>query len=168
MKLGQAKLSVNVQQTVSSEQGAVISDQGTELKPLSAVLSKKRQSSPKGTDERLELHREVWKSYSDAYFNRYGTEPVRNHITNRNVVDFCKRVEMEEAPHIARWFVTHSDAYYVRQMHPFWALLKDAEKIRSEWATGRVMTQTKARQTDRVGNMASIVEKIIADRGGEQ
>lgn len=132
------------------------------LQPALPVAEKK--SGGGLTEQMQKVCRETWQAYADAYFARYGTEPVRNQKTNRNVIDFCKRVSMQEAPDIARWFVSHSDAYYVRQMHAFGLLLKDAEKVRTEWATGQRMTQTKARQTDRTGNTASVVTEIVAER----
>ena len=132
------------------------------LQPASPAAPKKARSGL--SDDMKEVCREVWKAYSDAYFSRYKTEPVRNQKINRNVVDFCKRLAMHESPHVAAWYVSHSDAYYVRQMHSFGMLLKDCEKIRTEWATGQAMTQTKAKQVDRAGNTASIITEILADR----
>lgn len=136
-----------------------------EIKTLQPALPVAEKKSGVGLTEQMQkVCRETWQAYADAYFTRYGTEPVRNQKTNRNVIDFCKRVSMQEAPDIARWYVGHSDAYYVRQMHAFGLLLKDAEKVRTEWATGQRMTQTKAKQADRAGNTASVVTEIMAER----
>lgn len=136
------------------------------LQPASPPATKKAKAVV--SDEMREVCREVWKAYSGAYFSRYGAEPVRNQKINRNVVDFCKRIAMHEAPHIAAWYVSHSDSYYVRQMHSFGMLLRDAEKIRTEWATGHTMTQTKAKQVDRAGNTLSIVNEIMSQRRAKE
>lgn len=92
--------------------------------------------------------RETWKSYSDAYFTRYGTEPVRNATVNTQVKSFVKRIGAEESPHVAAFFVQSNSAFYVQRGHTFGNLLVEAEKLRTEWATGRSMTATRARQID--------------------
>ena len=70
---------------------------------------------------------------------------------------------MVEAPDIAAWYVQHPGRFYVERGHVFDHLLKDAEKLRTEWATGRVVTSTAARQSDRRGAMASAVENLLAE-----
>lgn len=82
----------------------------------------------------------VWNAYRAAYAVRYGAEPVRNATTNAQVVQLIKRVGAEEAPEIAAFFVGMRDPFYARKGHTLGALLADAEKIRTEWATGRPMT----------------------------
>lgn len=83
--------------------------------------------------------RETWKSYSDAYFSRYKTEPVRNATVNTQVKSFVRRIGAEESPHVAAFFVQSNSAFYVQRGHVFGNLLADAEKLRTEWATGRVI-----------------------------
>jgi hypothetical protein len=78
----------------------------------------------------------TWKAYSESYEKRYGVEPVRNTKVNSNVKNFVQRVGGDEAPLIASWYVAHSNNFYVRDAHGFGLLTKDAEKLRTEWATG--------------------------------
>jgi len=52
----------------------------------------------------------------------------------------CKLVDKlgaEEAPLVAAFYVTHRSSWYAEKMHPVNLLLADAEKLRTEWATGR-------------------------------
>ena len=93
--------------------------------------------------------RETWKKYSNAYFNRYGTEPVRNAKVNGQVKQFVQRLGYTESPLVAEFFLTHNNSYYAGRLHSVDCLLADAEKLRTEWATGYAMTQTKARQIDK-------------------
>lgn len=111
--------------------------------------------------------RETWKAYSDAYFNRYGTEPVRNASVNSQVKNFVKRIGNEESPQVAGFFVQSNSAFYVQRLHSFGNLLTDAEKVRTEWATGRSMTATRARQIDKSQANFSVVEEALALMGGE-
>ena len=104
--------------------------------------------------------REVWHAYGLAYFDRYGTEPVRNAKVNSLVKQFAMRIPRLEAPDVAAFYVRHCDAFYVRKGHDFGQLLTDAEKLRMEWATSRQITGTQARQSERVSAMYQAVEEI--------
>jgi hypothetical protein len=42
-----------------------------------------------------------------------------------------------ESPPVAAFYVTHRSSWYAEKMHPVNLLLQDAEKLRTEWATGR-------------------------------
>lgn len=93
---------------------------------------------------------EIWAAYSAAYLDLYGTAPVRNASTNGQCAQIGARIG-GEAPEVARWFVGHPDAYYVREAHSLRCLLRDCEKLRMQWATGRVATGREARETERIG-----------------
>lgn len=112
--------------------------------------------------------RVIWKSYSLAYFERYSTEPVINAKVRSQVKQFAQRIPMSEAPEVASFYVRHCDAFYVRKGHDFGQLLSDAEKLRTEWATGRQITGTQARQTERVSAMYQAVAEIEAEQARSQ
>jgi len=109
--------------------------------------------------------RETWASYSGAYFEKYQTEPVRNAKVNGQVKQFVQRIGFIESPDVAAYYITHPDGFYVRKMHDFGLLLADAEKLRTEWATGRKVTGTRAKQVERAGSMFDIVNEIERERG---
>lgn len=77
------------------------------------------------------------------------------------IVNFVKRVGMGDAPLIAGWFPAHNAAYYIRRGHTIDCLLTDAEKLRTEWATGRVATDTAAKQADRAQSNASAADEAL-------
>ena len=110
--------------------------------------------------------RSTWVAYAAAYMDRYDIEPVRNAKINTQVVQFCKRVPRDEAPHIAAFFVTHNSAFYVSRGHQFGNLLADAEKLRTEWATGRAMTAATARQIDSTQSNLNAIEQAVALAAG--
>jgi hypothetical protein len=105
----------------------------------------------------------TWNSYSDAYFDRYGAEPVRNATVNGQLANFVRRLGRDESPHVARFFVGHNNAYYVREMHSIGAMVKDSEKLRTEWATNCKMTQTKALQADKTQTNFDAFAPLIAE-----
>lgn len=110
--------------------------------------------------------RETWKSYSDAYYLRYETEPVRNATINTQVKAFVKRIGAEESPHVAAFFVQSNAAFYVQRGHVFGNLLADAEKLRTEWATGKSVTSGAARQVDRLQTNMNAVDAAKRMVGG--
>lgn len=92
--------------------------------------------------------RETWSAYKAAYAQRYGTEPIRNASVNAKVKQLVQRLGAE-TPAVAEFFVTSvGDAFVVRNCHAIGGLLQGAEAYRTQWATGRAMTNTKARQVD--------------------
>jgi hypothetical protein len=92
---------------------------------------------------------ETWNAYATAYEGRYGIPPVRNAMINGQLANFVKRIGADEAPGVAAWYVSHNSRYYVQQGHSVPALVKDCEKLRTEWVTRRQVTATEASQVDR-------------------
>lgn len=119
--------------------------------------------SPPATTPRAAKSAETWNAYAAAYFDRYGVEPVRNAKVNAQLSQLVDRLGAKDAPAVAAWFVSHNAQWYVTRGHSVDALLADSEKLRTEWATGRRVTQTAARQTDRKQHHMSIAEQLIAE-----
>lgn len=116
------------------------------------VVVAEKSATPKKIDTETELQaacRQTWKSYSDAYFNRYEAEPVRNQKVNSQIKQFVQRLGFDESPHVAAYFLNSNVAYYVQRGHTVDCLLSDAEKLRTEWATNTSMTSTRAKQIDK-------------------
>ena len=110
----------------------------------------------------------AWEGYCTAYRRRYGVDPVRNAKINGQLANFVRRVPAAEAPLIAAFYVESNTADYVRAGHSIDRLLFNAEKLRTEWATGRRITETAARQGDRTENMGQIARDLIAKHSQER
>lgn len=108
----------------------------------------------------------VWQAYGDAYFNRYGAAPVRNARINRMIQDLLDRLPADEAPAVAAFYLRSASAFYVAKGHPVGLLLADAEKLRTEWATGRSVTVTEARQQDHTQALGNAFGALIDERQG--
>lgn len=106
----------------------VISETSTE--PL------QRESNGPLTKERP-LSTEIFLQYAAAYKLRYGVFPVRNAKINGMLGKYMQRVPHAEAPEVAAFYVAHNRGLYVSASHPIDLLLRDAESLRMEWATGR-------------------------------
>ena len=106
---------------------------------------------------------EVWNAYAKAYEQRYSVEPVRNAKVNGMLAQFINRVPAEEAPAIAAFYVGHSKGLYVSARHCVDLLLRDAEGLRTEWATGRRVTDSEARQGDETAARGEQAERLLAE-----
>jgi len=91
----------------------------------------------------------TWEAYAEAYRQRYGVDPIRNAKVNTQIANFVKRVGKENAPHVAAFYVHHNGQFYVARGHQVGIMLNDAEKLYTEWASGRQMTAKAARDADR-------------------
>jgi hypothetical protein len=105
----------------------------------------------------------VWTAYAAAYAAKYGEPPVRNAKVNGQLTNFIARIVSDEAPEVARFFLTHKNALYVSAMHPVDLLLRDAEKLRTEWATGRQVTRTQGQQADKTQTNFSAFAPLLAE-----
>jgi hypothetical protein len=105
------------------------------------------------------LTRKIWESYSKAYSDRYKTAPVRNKTVNSQIKSIAARLG-EEAPEVVGFYVSHSNAYYVKAAHPVGLCLKDAEGLRTQWATGRVVTHREAVHADNRAAVNSQLQRI--------
>ncbi|MDG9884129.1 helix-turn-helix domain-containing protein [Pseudomonas sp. GD04058] len=121
-------------------------------------------------EQRQAQCRAIWTAYADAYRQRYGTEPVRNQKVNSQIVDLWKRLG-GEAAEVAGFFVGINDSYLIRNCHDLGSLLAKCESYRTQWATGRQMNATTARQIEQTqANLNAGLEAAqrIMDRAGEQ
>ncbi len=124
------------------------------LGSATAIATRKAKASKAETGD-------TWQAYADAYRARYGEAPVRNAKVSGQLAQLLKRISADEAPHVARHYVSSSNARYVASGHSTGMLLADAEKLRTEWATGRTGTAFAARQADkRVGRGAEYQELL--------
>lgn len=103
----------------------------------------------------------TFEAYTGSYRNRYGVDPIRNGKVNGQLAQFVARVGIEEAPLIAAHYVGMEKGWYVQSMHSIDCLLKDAEAIRTSWATGRVVTNAQAVMADRTATNRNAFQALI-------
>lgn len=108
------------------------------------------------------LNVETWKSYKTAYCQRYGVDPVRNATVNSQIKAFVKRIG-GDSPAVAAHYVQSNTAFYVRGKHATGLMLKDAEGLRTEWATGNSVTHTQAMQADKTAALGNVFGKLIKE-----
>lgn len=110
----------------------------------------------------------VWRAYAAAYEKRWTVPPQRNRTVNGQLAQFITRIPAAEAPEVAAFYVQSNRHFYVLHKHPVSVLLKNAESLRTEWATGQSGTETEARQIDRTqGNLNSFAPLLAEARARE-
>lgn len=122
--------------------------------------SKKKPSLAIEEQSEKELAARTWKSYSDAYAERYQVLPVRNAKINSQLVQFVRRLG-KNSPDVAGWFIGHNAARYALSGHSIAMLLTDAEKLHTEWLTGNRLTQSRALRDDRTQSNLDTFTKLI-------
>jgi hypothetical protein len=138
-----------------------------------ATPSPKRKPASDGQEKDFNLEPDIatpeqltWAAYRDAYARRYKTDPVRNAKINGQIKQLVKRLG-KEAPDVAAFYLTHNARFYVEKCHAIGNLLADAEKLRTEWATGRKITNTSAQQADKSQSNQDLIAEARAHFGGK-
>lgn len=127
-------------------------------------------AAPLAVDSETDLQaacRATWAAYASAYRDRHGVAPVRNAKVNSSVRQIVQRLGHGEAPLVAAWFLTVNERYVVQNMHDLGALLAKCEAYRTQWATGRQITEEAARQTDKTQTnlgAADAAKALLAQR----
>lgn len=104
---------------------------------------------------------ELWIAYSTAYQRRYGAVPVRNAKVNGQLAQIVKRLGKDESPAVAAWYVASQNRFYVQKRHSVDCLLADCEGLRTEWATNTRVTETRAREADRLQTSGDMWSRLI-------
>lgn len=105
----------------------------------------------------------VWACYASAYEEKYGATPVRNAQVNGQLAQLVARLGADDAPQVAGWFLGHRNGLYVAAMHPTNLLLRDCEKLRTEWATGRQVTRAQAQLVDKTQTNLNAFAGLLAE-----
>lgn len=138
--------------------GAIFGAPPAEATPVTVKPAKKQKAEKESAPTA-----ETWTAYAGAYESRYGTQPVRNATVNGQLSQLVGRIGAAEAPDVAAWYVSSRNSFYVQSGHSVGILLRDCEKLRTEWATGRQVTQTQAIQGDRTQTNANAFAGLLAE-----
>lgn len=111
----------------------------------------------------------TWANYAMAYRKRYkGQWPVWNATVGGQLGRLIDRLGAADAPKVAAFFVAINDARLINTCHPVGELLRNAEGYRTQWANGRQMNATTARQLEQTQaniNAAQQAAENIRERG---
>lgn len=101
------------------------------------------------TSEQKQAAALAFEAYAKSYAERTGELPTRNAKTNRLLQELVRRLGVEEAPHVAAFYVTHNSAFYAERLWPLDLLVRDCEGLRTQWARGQAVTREDVRNLAR-------------------
>lgn len=103
---------------------------------------------PGPKDPKAKTYR-VWANYAFAFRKRYNVWPVWNARTAGQLAQLVDRLGQDAAPKVAAYYLTIADARLITEQHSVNLLLARAEALHTQWATGRRVNGTTARQQER-------------------
>lgn len=113
-------------------------------------------------DEPSDPARDTWEAYASAYWERWGTEPLRGAKVNAIIKSIVRQVGAE-APRIAEFFVRSSCARYIQAAHPIEMLAYDLQKLRTEYRTGNRITRASAEQAEVREHHQQLIDKLVRE-----
>lgn len=112
--------------------------------------------------EQQQANADTWQAYANAYFNRYGIEPLRNAKTNSQIASFVTAVGTDLAPVLARYYVNLNNPFYLQKTHAVGLLLSDAEPIRTQYLTGRQITRKDIQRVEAAQVAQNLMQDVTA------
>lgn len=111
-------------------------------------------------DPITELNQKVWEAYSNAYFVRYKTEPIRNAKINSQISQIAKRLGVE-AIEVVKFYLSHNDSFYLKNLHSLGLCLNSAESLRTQWARGRAITGRDVHNFEKSSSHQNLINDIL-------
>ena len=103
----------------------------------------------------------VANAFCEAYLQRYGGEFRRSAKSMGQFRLLMNRIGAEDASAVAAFYVGSNHRWYVERGHNPDCLLKDAEKLHTEWRTGRRTSASEAQLMDRTQGLGNVFGRLI-------
>jgi hypothetical protein len=110
----------------------IILDDLSEEKPKRP--KKKKDVSPSKSEP-------VINAYKEAYFNRYGIDPLVDVVVRSQACKIVDRVGNDHAPSIVSFYLSHDKPFYLENAHKLGICLSDCEKLYTEMKKGGYITK---------------------------
>lgn len=162
-------------QLVTSEEVKPVIQKLNEIKRKESKLKEKKvisggvQAPPPAQVELLDddkpkndpdANREVFLAYKQAYFERHKVEVKKDGTLNSQISQLVKRIGKIEAIQLVKFYLTHNDAFYLKNMHTFGHCLKDVVSLRTQMLKGVRVTSADVRNYEKMDSARSQIERI--------
>lgn len=114
----------------------------------------------KKSETDTELNKKIWEAYSNAYFSRYKTEPIRNAKINSQISQIAKRLGAE-AIEVVKFYLSHNDSFYLKNLHSLGLCLNNAESLRTQWARGKAITGRDVHNFEKSTSHQNLINDIL-------
>lgn len=115
--------------------------------------SKKLKSDPV-------LNKRVKESFVEAYRSRYKVDPVINAKFNAAISSLVKRLGVDDAVSVVKFYLTHNDSFYLKTTHSISVCLRDCESLRTQMLRNRPITTNDVRNFEKADHYKSQMERI--------
>lgn len=102
----------------------------------------------------------VWQAYAEAYEQRWGYPPPRNAHSNKIIEGLVKRIGVEDAQHLVRFYVSHNKKFYLERVHDIQYCLKDCAPLFTQMRRGEPITDTAVYQAERHNHFMTMEQQI--------
>jgi len=102
----------------------------------------------------------TWEAYRAAYNSRWNVDPVQNMQVRAMLCKLVDKVGLNAAPHVAAFYVTHNNPFYVSKRHPVNLLLQDAEGLHTQCVTGVKSTTDESRKAERTDDVVNQLARM--------
>ena len=129
--------------------------------PMPKLPKAKKDETPKLKSEISQ----VWTAYKEAYLGRYNQEPpysAKNYGICKLIIE---RIGFEPAKEVVRFYLTHNDAWLVKNCHMLEYCLKQCEAMYTQMKANFKVTSSFAKDQDRKQTNQQVFENFAAERG---
>lgn len=111
--------------------------------------------------------KETFNAYKQAFLERYKFEPLKpNQKENGILTKFIKKVGLENAPAIAKFYVESNDKFYIQKAHSISTLLSQCESIRNIYLAGGIPSNSEIKSNEIRNSLLSEHENTMLERWG--
>lgn len=133
-------------------------DLSSEKKTDEKEVPEKKASKKSKQDS--EDNKKIWDEYFSAYRLRYGVEPVKNVTVNSKISNLRKRLGVDEAMKVVKFYLNHNDGFYLKSTHSIGLCLRDCESLRTQMLRGKTITNTTVRQFEKIQSTQETLDFI--------
>jgi hypothetical protein len=133
-----------------------------EQKPTEVSVREQKPPKKKSVREQTDGSK-VWDVYQTAFVQRHGVQPIRDARANRHCSDLVKRVGADRAIGLVVYYVSRSDAQYLKSKHPLGILILDVQKLNTEMQTGQKMTNRDALRAETAASNEETIRQYLAN-----
>jgi hypothetical protein len=121
------------------------SSRGVTEEQSTEVTGEKRLADKEAASQ----NKRIKEAYIAAYRERYGVEPLtQNAMFNTQCNNLRKKVGVDTAIELVKFYLKHPKAFYVSKTHSFGLLVADAETLVAQMRMGVAVTGIESRQIE--------------------
>ena len=136
----------------------------TPVTDITSISKSNGKKKPKRKRDPTTPGSAIFDAYAEGYFAVYKKAPIRNGRVN----SLCKQLHAllgADGPAVARYYPTTRSKLYVQSGHALQLLVRDAEKLHTEWSTGIQITAAISREADNWQTTQMAINRVVEELG---